>query len=356
MLRITCMLILFTVAPALAQDYTVVAVSHTDNKVSEVDPLTGETLREFVVPGEWFGETHEGAISPDGGTMYVSVPYKKQVIILDLDTFAPRGVIESEYFSRPSHVRGFARIGRRESSSSDPHGVALNNDGSKLYITVQNAQVPGVVVYDVEAGTLKKIDTVIAGNYLWVHPRTDKLYFPTRDDRVVVIDTKTDRIVNVIRLHAGSRPNGVDFGGPNDEVWINGDGDGSITVIDSSTDEVISVIQPRVSGAGRVAVSPDGRLAAATQGVEVSIIDTRTKEILASLRMSPLDTTLLWPFTEESGHGFPMFSPDSNHLHVLSEYSGDMVTFDMRTMSQVGGRTPVGGASFGGGVRVFEQR
>ena len=132
MLRMTYVLMLLTVAPALAQDYTIVAISHTDNKVSELDPLTGETLREFVVPGEWFGETHEGAVSPDGRTIYVSVPYAKQVIILDLDTFAERGAIESDYFSRPPQVRGFARIGRRESTSSDPHGVALNNDGSKL--------------------------------------------------------------------------------------------------------------------------------------------------------------------------------------------------------------------------------
>jgi DNA-binding beta-propeller fold protein YncE len=355
MLRMISVLMFLTVAPALAQDYTVIAVSHTDNKVSEVDPVTGEILREFVVPGEWFGETHESALSPDGKTLYVSVPYAKKVIILDLDTFEERGAIESEYFSRPSQVRGFARIGRRESTSSDPHGVALNSDGSKLYITLQFAEVPGVVVYDVEAETVKKIDTVIAGNYLWVHPRTDKLYFPTRDDRVVVIDTKTDRILNVIRLHEGSRPNGVDFGGPNDEVWVNGDGDGSVTVIDATTNEVITVIQPRVRGAGRIAVSPDGRFAAATQGTEVSIIDTRTKEILTSLRISPLDTTLLWPFREESGHGFPMFSPDGNHLHVLSEYSGDMVTFDMRTMKQVGLRTPIGGANFGGSIRLLER-
>lgn len=223
--------------------------------------------------------------------------------------------------------------------------MALNSDGSKLYITVQYAEVPGVVVYDVETKAVKKIDTVIAGNHLGVHPRNDKLYFPTRDDRVVVIDTKTDRILRIIRLHAGSRPNGVDFGGPNDEVWVNGDGDGSVTVIDPATDEVITVIQPRISGRGRVAVSPDGRLAAAAQGPEVSIIDTRTKEILASLRISPDDT----------GHGFPLFSPDSNTLHVMNESTDDMVTFDMRTMMQVGGRTPIGGAVFGGGIRVLDR-
>ncbi len=345
MLRMICLLLLLTSAPVLAQDYTVIAVSHTDNKVSEVHPVTGEILQEFVVPGEWFGETHEGVVSPDSRTAYVSVPYAKQVIILELETFTQKGVIESELFSRPLEVRGFARIGRRESTSSDPHGVALNRDGSKLYITVQYAEVPGIVVYDVAAKTIKKIDTVIAGNHLGIHPLNGKLYFPTRDDRVVVIDTETDRILRIIRLHAGSRPNGVDFGGPNDEVWVNGDGDGSVTVIDSRTDEVIEVIEPRVSGAGRTAVSPDGRFAAAAQGHEVSVIDTRTKEILASLRISPDDT----------GHGFPVFSPDSNTLHVMNEYSNDMVTFDMGTMSQVGSRTPIGGAVFGGGIRLLDR-
>ena len=88
----------------------------------------------------------------------------------------------------------------------------------KLYITLEFAQVPGIAVYDVKAGRVtKKIDTVIAGNYAWVHPKTDKLYFPTRSDRVVVIDTKADRVVAVIPTLPGSRPNGVAFGGPNGE-------------------------------------------------------------------------------------------------------------------------------------------
>ena len=64
-------------------------------------------------------------ISPDHRIAYISVPYAKQVIVLDLETFTQTGVIDSEYFSRPLEVRGFARIGRRESTSSDPHGVAL---------------------------------------------------------------------------------------------------------------------------------------------------------------------------------------------------------------------------------------
>jgi YVTN family beta-propeller protein len=337
-----CAGLLGSPASALAQKYTIVAISHTENKVSEVDPATGRTLNTFVVPGEWIGETHEGAITADGKTLYVSTPYQKQVLILDLATFKQKGVIESEFFSRPREMRRFARIGERESTSSDPHGLALNNDESKLYVSVEFADPPGVVVVDLKTGTTRKIDTGVAGNYLWVQPKTDTLYFPTRDNRVVVIDTKTDRVRRAIPVQGG--PNGVDFS-PNGEVWVNGDRDGSVTVIDSKTDQVVTVIQPRAKGAGRVAASPDGRLVAATHGPEVSVIDVASKRILADLRISPDDT----------GHGFPLFSPDSTTLHVMNEFSNDMVTFDMKTMKQVGGRVPIGEASFGGGIRQVEK-
>ena len=348
MWRVVLVVLAFASVPAAAQDYTVLAISHLDNKVTEHHPVTGELLRQFVLmPGEWEGELHEGAITADMRTMYVSAPYSKQVIVLDLATFKQRGTIQSDYFSRPLEVRSFARIGNRESTSSDPHGVALNRDETKLYITLEFAQVPGIAVYDVKAGRVtKKIDTIVAGNYTWVHPKLDKLYFPTRSDRIVVIDTKADRVVDVIPTQPGSRPNGVAFGGPNDEVWINGDGDGSVTVIDPRTDKVVKVIKTRVRGAGRVAVSPDGRLAAATQGKETSVIDARTKEIVATLNHSP----------DETGHAFPVFSPDSRTLHVMNEFSNDMVAFDMQTMKQIGGRVPVGGAAFGGGIRIVPKR
>ena len=325
---------------ALAQKYTIVSVCHTENKVAEVDPATGRTLRTFVVPGEWVGETHEGAITRDGKTMYVSTPYQKQVLVLDLDTFKQKGAIESEFFSRPRETRRFVRIGERETTSADPHGVALNNDESKLYVSVEFGDPPGVVAVDLKTGKTSKIETGGAGgNYLWVQPNTDKLYLPTRDNRVVVIDTKTDKVLRSIPVQGG--PNGVDFS-PNGEVWVNGDRDGSVTVIDSKTDQVVKVIQPRAKGPGRVAASPDGRFVAATHGPEVSVIDVATKQIVADLKIS----------LDDPGHGFPLFSPDSSVLHVMNELSNDMVTFDLKTMKQVGARVPIGEASFGGGIRV----
>jgi YVTN family beta-propeller protein len=215
--------------------------------------------------------------------------------------------------------------------------VALNNDATKLYVTVEFAEVPGVVVHDLKTGrTLKKIDTVVPSNYLWVQPKTNKLYVPTRADRVLVIDTKTDTVRKVIPVQGA--PNGVDFA-PNGEVWVNGNADGSVSVIDSATDTVVKVIQTSGKGTGRVAVSPDGRYAAATQGPQVTVIDARTKAIVATLK------------TADAGQGFPLFSPDSQTLFVMNEGPGDMSIFDMRTMTDTGKRYPIGGAAFGGGVR-----
>jgi len=352
MWKATCALVLAAAVPAAAQEYTIIAVSHADNLISEIDPATGTTLRTHVVmPGQWAGETHEGAVTPDGRTAYVSLPYAKQVLILDLETFTPRGTIESEHFSRVTpHSRTTSRGGTRDSTTADPHGVALNGDGGKLYVTLEYGEIPGVAVYDATAGRVSsKIDTIVAGNWLGVHPRTGKLYMPTRysADRVVVIDTKTDRVIRVIALHAGSGPGGVAFGGPNNEVWVNGDRDGSISVIDGNTDRVINVIRPRGKGTGRVEVSPDGRFAVATQGTEASVIDTRTKEIVATLTIAAAGS--------HEGHGYPVFSPDGATLHVMDEISGDLVTFDMKDLKSPGRRNFIGRNAFGGGIRLLRK-
>ena len=194
------------------------------------------------MPGEWAGEATRAVWISDGKTAYVSIPLRETCPRSGSgDVQAKREDRVTILFVRSMDTNDAAG-GTRESTSADPHGVALNGDDTKLYITLEFADVPGVAVYDVKAGkVIKKIDTVVSGNWLGVHPSTGKLYLPTRNhaDKVVVIDTKTDQVVRVISLQRGSRPAGVAFGGPNHEVWINGDGDGSITIIDSATDKVI---------------------------------------------------------------------------------------------------------------------
>src|SRR5215813_11608412 len=303
--------------------HTLVVLSHSNHTVYEMNPATGATVHEFVAPDQ----PHEAAITADGTTVFASVPAAGFVEILDGTTFKEKGRIESDHFRR------------RDGKPASPHGMGLNADNSKLYIGTENADVPGVVVYDVKAGrVLRKIDLLLrGGHYLQVQPSTDKLYYPHRNDnRVVVIDTKSDRILKVIPVEGG--PVGVAFA-PNGEVWLHEDGDGSVTVVDSKTDEVTKVIPTGGKGAGRMAVSADGKFAASTHSdsQDVAIIDAAAKTVRATVKIG-------------KGPGFPAFSPDGTKLYVMESGMGDVVVVDLASMS-VASRFKIGTDPFGGGLR-----
>ena len=333
--------LLLAAGAAAAQDHTIVALSHSNHTVYEVDPATGRVLHEFVAPDQ----PHEAAITSDGATIFASIPAAAFVEIVDGKTFKQKGRIETEHFKRsPQPRRGRDGAPGPPITSASPHGIALNNDNSKLYIGTENADIPGVTVYDVKTGkVLKKIDVVLqGGHYLAIQPRTDKLYYPHRtDNRVVVIDTRTDRIVKIIPVAGG--PVGVAFA-PNGEVWFHEDGDGSVTVVDSKTDEVTKVIQTGGKGAGRMAVSPDGRYAASTHSTseDVAIIDAATKRIASTVKIG-------------RGPGFPLFSPDSTKLYVMESGMGDIVVVDLKTMT-VASRYKIGTDPFGGGLKLVVSR
>ena len=321
-----------------AGTHTLVVLSHGDHTAFELDPATGKVLHSFKAKDQ----PHEGVVSADGKTVFVAVPNGPVVSILDAATFTETARIETPLFSRTPRRSANAAPGTPPQTSASPHGVALNNDGSKLYVGLENADVPGVVVYDVKARrVIKKIDLVLnGGHYLAIQPGTDKLYYPHRnDDRVIVLDTKTDQIKKVIPVKGG--PVGVAFR-PNGEVWLHEDGDGSVTVVDSKTDEVVAVIATGGTGAGRIAVSPDGAFAASTHSGsgDVAVIDTTSRKVIASIPLG-------------KGPGFPLFSPDSKTLYVMNSGEGDVAVVDVAARKVVA-RHKVGSDPFGGAVRVTQ--
>ena len=154
---------------AHAQDHTLIVLSHTNHTVYELDPATGRVVHEFVAPDQ----PHEAAITADGRTIFASIPMAAFVEIIDGQTFKEKGRIESDYFKRTPQPRRAGRNGAPPgppNTSASPHGMSLNNDGTKLYIGTENADVSGVIVYDVKAGrVVKKIDLLLeGGHYLQV--------------------------------------------------------------------------------------------------------------------------------------------------------------------------------------------
>ena len=327
-------------AAAGAQQHTVVALSHSDNTVYELDGTTGRILNKFTAENQ----PHEAIVSPDGRSIFVAIPQAGHVVILDATTFAQRVKVESPFFRNA------------DNSSTSPHGIAITSDGSKVYVGTERADIPSIVVFDGRSGqVLKKIDVMLeGGHFLAVDQRTNKLYYPMRtDNRVVVIDTRTDQVTKIIPVEGG--PVGVAFT-PNGEAWIHSDYDGSVTVIDMAKDEVVQRIENTGTGAGRIAVSPDGRWAASAHGtsMDVAIIDTRTREVVARVPVG--------------GLGFPLFSPDNSKLYVMTaatfagtppnvttKREGGVTVIDLATKQAVA-RYPAGVNPFGGDIRYVGGR
>jgi YVTN family beta-propeller protein len=312
-------------AAASAQPHTLVALSHSDHTAYEIDPATGQVVHSFTAQNQ----PHEGIASPDGRSYYLAIPNGPHVVVLDGQSFGQKALVESPYF-RSSKNQG----------SASPHGIAITDDGRKVYVGLENADIPGIVVIDTASNTvLKKIDVVLeGGHFLAIQPKTGKLYYPMRnDDRVLVLDTRTDAIIKVIPVPGG--PVGVGFA-PNGEVWIHNDGDGTVHVIDSAKDEVVKTLSGLGKGAGRMAVSADGRWAASTHGgtQDVALIDARTKEVAATIPIG-------------RGPGFPVFSPDGAKLYVMNSGAGDVAVIDTATKAVVA-RHKVGVNPFGGSLRT----
>jgi YVTN family beta-propeller protein len=315
-----------------AQEHTLIVLSHSNFTVYQVDVATQRVINQFVAKDE----PHEAAITPDMRTLFAAVPEGPHVVVLDADTLQQKGIIESEHFRRR------AATGTPPRDSAAPHGVAVNNDGTKLYVGLERGEIPGLVVYDIKAGkVIKKIDLLLnGGHYLAMQPGTDKLYYPHREDnRVVVLDAKTDRVVKIIPVPGG--PVGVDFA-PNGEVWLHQDGDGTVAVVDSRSDEIIKTIKTTGQGAGRLAVSKDGRFVASTHrnSGDVAIIDARSKEVVANIALGAP------PYL-----GFPLFSPDSQTLYIMEFQGGNLATIDLTTM-KVKSRVKMGSDPFGGVIRL----
>ena len=193
---IACAAALLPVAAA-AQSHTLVALSHEDHTAYEIDPATGQVLHKFTAQNQ----PHEGVASPDGRTYYLAVPNGPHVVVLDGQSFAQKAIVESPFFKST-----------KNKGSASPHGIAITDDGRKVYVGLENADISGIVVIDTATNrVLKKIDVVLqGGHFLAIQPKTGKLYYPMREDhRVLVIDTATDAITKVIPIPGG--PVGVGF-------------------------------------------------------------------------------------------------------------------------------------------------
>lgn len=126
------------------------------------------------------------------------------------------------------------------------------------------------------------------------------------------------------------------------------------TFLNPATGEIVADVRVTREGiagifASSVAVSPDGTKVAVTHGAGVTVLDTRTREVLGRIGMPPADPSgeLDWP----EGVWCSAWTPDGSRLLLCADGDpfaagdGDLLVVDTATWEPTGERIQIGGAA-----------
>jgi YVTN family beta-propeller protein len=210
------------------------------------DPVSLKELSSFAIPD---GPPHELAISPDHQTAYIPIygdgvygrnPHPGHMIaIVDLASKKMTGSIDvSPYIA--------------------PHGLQVDGKGT-LYATCDLSRK--FLIIDPKTRTITAaIDTEGTGHWIAVLPDGSKAYVANKNDRpfVSVIDIKAHKMTGKVPMPNGTQ--GITVSPDGTRVLAVDYKDPKFVVIDTKTDQVIDTvaIEKNMRGPFRIKYSPDG--------------------------------------------------------------------------------------------------
>jgi YVTN family beta-propeller protein len=181
---------------------------------------------------------------------------------------------------------------------SVPSGVAINPDGTKVYVT--NYYSNTVSVIDTSTNTVTAtVDTGDCPNGITVSPDGKKVYvangvsYPSNKGTVSVIDSTTNTVTATVSI--GSYPSDIAVTPDGKYVYMAEINNATVSVIDTSTNAVTAIVHVRLCPDG-VAVSPDGEYVyvANSDSNMVFVIDTSTNTVTDSVDVGsiPVDIAI----------------------------------------------------------------
>ena len=282
------------------------------DSVSYIDLDTGREVSRRPVTA---AAPHEIAVSPDGRRAAV-VHYGAQS--LDILDIATREVVET--VSLPDGSR--------------PHGIAWLDDG-RIVATAEGTD--SVVV--VRDGKVTAIPTGQEGTHmLAVHADAQRLYTANMGSASVsLVDLDAGETLRSVPV--GVEPEGIAVVG--DEVWVSDRGGDAVYVLDAATLDTLARIDVGRFPL-RILASPDGRHAVTSnlRDGTVSVIDTATREVERTIRVSGSDQTQQVTL---------LFSPDGSRLYVAETGANKIAEIDFASGTLLG---RLSGGSQGDGLAI----
>ena len=169
--------------------------------------------------------------------------------------------------------------------SREPEGVGLSPDEKFFYVTCETAGD----VYAIDA----KSNMVFA--HFVVHPRPRSVAFLPDGSRAFipsesvgelnVVDTASQKVVKVITLPKGSRPQTVKVSPDGTKVYASTGRAGTVVVLDAHTYELLNTI-PVGKRPWGITFSPDGKYLFTANGPsdDVSVVDLATEKEIARVK------------------------------------------------------------------------
>lgn len=321
-----------TIPPATTPD-TQGPLAFVSNEDSD-DVTVIDTATDSVVATVPVGQRPRGIrVSPDGSRVYVAVSGSPK---------APPG-IDEETLPPPDRAQdGIAvvevatlkRVAKLP-SGPDPEQFAIHPDGSRIYISNEDAHT--ATVLDVESSeVLATVPVGVEPEGVAISPDGRWVYVSAETDHdITVIDTETNEAVG--KFGVGERPRAIEFSPDGSRAYVTGELGADVSVVDVSRHEVIATIPIETKGAKPmgVEVSPDGQqlYVANGRGGDVAVIDPAAGKVVESIQVGerPWEMAL---------------TPDGRKLYTANGPSNDVSVIDTERLEVVttipAGKSPWG--------------
>lgn len=201
-----------------------------------------------------------------------------------------------------------------------PHGIQIDKTGGTIYVTCDLSRK--VLVIDTKSRSIKAaIDTEGTGHWIAVLPDASKLYVANKNDRlfVSVLDLKTNKMVGKIPAPNGTQ--GIVASPDGRFVIVADNSEPKLLVIDAKTDSVVDTValEGGTRGAYKPYYSPDGsKLVVCSENpASVNVIDAKNlhgRQTVLTVGKDPM--------------GFAV-SPDGKTLLVANHGDGTVSVVDL---------------------------
>ena len=270
--------------------YLLLTLNH-DNTIAFINPQVAFSITKLenliVLPGrgaDW-------VLSPDKNVLYVSIPDRAAVVVIDTLT---RKIVET--------------VSTGEGTT--PRRVALSPDGQSLWVSLDNS--PRVAVIDTAGRKLRAAAELGHGGLHSVAFTPDGLYaYVSSSDGDIVSAFEARSLRKLADIRVGQTPGPVAYGAASRHVYVAAVNGEHVSVIDPSKQSVVARV-PVKRGTVALRFDRSGRYAFAVNQKEstVTLIDAATDTVLGTTPVvaSPDQVVFTDDFAYIRGTGSEKFS------------------------------------------------